>query len=279
MSAVASVQEHRPASVDKRSAKVTLPRVLRSEWTKLRTLRSTRWSLLAAFIAMAGLGPLIAAVQMSRWSHLHLHERLTYDSVNTGVGGWHLAQLAIAVLGVLVITGEYTTGMIRSSLMAVPRRLPVLWAKLLVFALVTFVLMLIASLISFLAVQSIVTQHHVQHSLSSPGALRTVIGAALFLTVLSALCLGLGTILRNTAGGIAAFVGLLFVLPGISAILPSSVNDSISPYLPLNAGTTVASHSFDNSHHLAVWGGFALFCGYAAVAILGAALTITRRDA
>jgi ABC-2 type transport system permease protein len=195
------------------------------------------------------------------------------------VGGWHLAQLAIGVLGVLVISGEYTTGMIRSSLLAVPRRLPVVWAKLIVFALVTFVLMLIASLISFLIVQAIVTQHHVQHSLSSPGALRTVIGAALFLTVLSVLCLGLGTILRNTAGGIAAFVGLLFVLPGISAILPSSINDSISPYLPLNAGTTVASHTFDNSHHLAVWVGFALFCGYAAVALVGAAVTIMRRDA
>jgi ABC-type transport system involved in multi-copper enzyme maturation permease subunit len=228
---------------------------------------------------MAGLGPLIAAVQMSRWTHLRLHERLTYDAINTGVAGWHLAQLAIGVLGVLVITGEYSTGMIRSSLMAVPRRLPVLWAKLLVFALVTFVLMLIASLISFLAVQAIVTQHHVQHSLSSPGAVRTVIGAALFLTVLSVLCLGLGTILRNTAGGIAAFVGLLFVLPGISAILPSSVNDSVSPYLPLNAGTTVASHTFDNTHHLATWAGFGLFCGYAAVAIVGAAITLMRRDA
>jgi hypothetical protein len=85
--------------------------------------------------------------------------------------------------------------------------------------------------------------------------------------------------LRNTAGGIAAFVGLLFVLPGISAILPSNVNDSISPYLPLNAGTTVASHTFDNSHHLSVWAGFALFCGYAAVAVIGGAITIMRRDA
>jgi ABC-type transport system involved in multi-copper enzyme maturation permease subunit len=228
---------------------------------------------------MAGLGPLIAAVQMSRWSHLRPHERLTFDSVNIGVGGWHLAQLAIGVLGVLVISGEYTTGMIRSSLMAVPRRLPVLWAKLIVFALVTFVLMLVASVCSFLIVQSIVTQHHVQHSLSSPGALRTVIGAALFLTVLSVLCLGLGTILRNTAGGIAAFVGLLFVLPGISAILPSSINDSVSPYLPLNAGTTVASHTFDSSHHLATWTGFALFCSYAAVAVIIGAVTLMRRDA
>ncbi len=259
--------------------RVTQLNVIRSEWTKLRTLRSTRWSLLAAFVAMAGLGPLIAAAQMGRWDRLDPHDRLTYDAINTGVGGWHLAQLAIGVLGVLVITGEYTTGMIRSSLMAAPRRLPVLWGKLAVFALVTFVLMLIAALISFFAVQAIVTEHHVQRTLGDPGALRTVIGSALFLTLLAVMCVGLGGLLRNTAGGIATFVFLLFVLPGISAILPSSLNNSISPYLPLSAATTVASHSFDNSHHLSVWGGFALFCGYAAVAVGAAAVTLRRRDA
>jgi ABC-2 type transport system permease protein len=280
MSALASPDtQANPTPARSYTGRVTLPNVLRSEWTKLWTLRSTRWSLLVSFIAMAGLGPLVAAVQMSRWSQLQLHDRVTYDAINTGVGGYHLAQLTIGVLGVLVITGEYTTGMIRSSLMAVPRRLPVLWAKLAVYAAVTFVLMLIASLISFFAVQAIVTQHHVQHSIGDPGALRTVIGVALFLTVLAVMCLGIGAILRNTAAGIATFVALLFVLPGISAILPSSVNDSISPYLPLNAGTTIASHSFDNAHHLSAWGGFALFCGYALIAVLGAAITLLRRDA
>src|SRR6201997_1093952 len=261
------------------AGRVTLPHVLRSEWTKLWSLRSTRWTLLVAFLGQAGLGPLVAAIQMGRWNQLGPHDRLTYDSINTAVGGYHLAQLAIGVLGVLVITGEYSTGMIRSSLMAVPRRLPVLWAKILVYAAVTLVLMLIASLISFFAVQAIVSQHHVQHSISSPGALRTVIGAALYMTVLAAMCTGLGGILRNTAGGIATFVGLLFVLPGIVAILPSSLNNDISPYLPLNAGTTVASHTFDNSNHLAVWTGFALFVGYTLVAVALAAWSLMRRDA
>lgn len=279
MSAIASPQTPAPAAPRAATGRVTLPNVVRSEWTKLWTLRSTRWSMLVSFIAMAGLGPLIAAVQMSRWSQLQAHDRFTYDAINTGVGGYHLAQLAIGVLGVLVISGEYTTGMIRSSMMAVPRRLPVLWAKLGVFAAVTFVTMLVASLISFFAVQAIVTQHHVQHAIGDPGALRTVIGGALFLTVLAVLCVGLGGILRNTAGGIATFVALLFVLPGISAILPASVNNSISPYLPLNAGTTIASHSFDNPNHLSVWGGFALFCAYALAAVLAAAITMTRRDA
>ena len=259
--------------------RVTQARVIRSEWTKLWSLRSTRWSLLAGFIAMAGLGPLVAAVQMSRWTQLDPHERLTYTSLDPAVGGWHLAQLAIGVLGVLVISGEYSTGMIRSSFMAEPRRLPVLWAKTGVFAAVSFGLMLVATFISFYAVQAIVTQRHLQHSLGDPGALRVVIGTALFLTVLGVLCVALGALMRNTAGGIALFVFLLFVLPGITAILPSSVADSISPYLPLNAGTTVASVTFENSHHLSSWGGFAVFAGYAALAVILAAIGLRRRDA
>jgi hypothetical protein len=275
-----AVSDARPvAPVGAAAGRVTQLRVLRSEWTKLWSLRSTRWSLLAALLSMGALGPIIAAVQMSRWSQMRPEERFTLDSINIGVGGWHLAQLAIGVLGVLVISGEYTTGMIRSSLMAVPRRLPVLWAKLVVFAVVSFVLMFAASLVSFVIVQAIVKQHHVQHSLSSPGAMRTVVGAALFLTVLSILCVALGALLRNTAGGIAAFVFLLFVLPGISAILPSSVNDAVSPYLPLSAGTAIASHHFDSPHHLAPWAGFGLFCAYAAAAVIAAGVLMLRRDA
>jgi ABC-2 type transport system permease protein len=265
---------------DHPSQGVTLGRVVRSEWTKLRTVRSTRWSLAAAVIAMAGLGSLVAAVQMSRWSHLEPHERLRFDAIDSGVGGFHLAQLAIGVLGVLVITGEYSTGMIKSSFMAVPHRLPVLWAKIVVFAAVTFVLMLVSSLISFYAVQAIVTEHQQQVSLAAPHALRAVIGTALFLTVLGIMAVGLGALVRNTAGGIATFVGLLFVLPGIVALLPASTGDAIGPYLPLNAAFTVATSTFDEgSHHLGTWTGFAVFCGYTAIVVIAAAAGLIRRDA
>ncbi len=264
-----------PASTDG----VTMRRVLASEWTKLWTLRSTRWTLLVAFVVMSALGPIASAVQMAHWAHMSPEDRATFDAINTATGGWHGAQLAIGVLGVLVISGEYSTGMIRSSLMAVPHRLPVLWAKILVYAGVTFVLMLVATLISFFASQPILTEHHVQHSLGDPGALRTVIGCALFMTVLGAMCVGFGGLLRSTAGGLATFVGLLFVLPGLLDILGSSLNNTVSPYLPLNAGMTVLSHSFENSQHLSVWGGFALFCGYAVAAIAAAAATLMRRDA
>jgi ABC-2 type transport system permease protein len=258
---------------------VTFPRVVRSEWTKLISLRSTRYSLLAAVVTMVLLAVAIALAHMGRWNSMSIIERLRYDSIDNAVGGYHLAQLAVGVLGVMVITGEYSTGMIRSSLMAVPRRLPVLWAKAGVFATVTFVLMLISSFVAFFAVQAIATRHHVQHSIGDPHALRAVIGVALFLTVLGLLSVGLGALVRNTAGGIAAFVFLLFVLPGINAILPASMSDAISPHLPLNAGTTVATSTFDDGHHLGTWTGFAVFCAYAALALAAGAVSLTRRDA
>jgi hypothetical protein len=277
MSAAAATAH--PAAAAKPRGHVTQLHVIRSEWTKLWSLRSTRWSLLTAVIAMAGMGILIAIVQMSRWSQLDAHDIARFDSIDIGVSGYHLAQLAVGVLGVLVIAGEYTTGMIRSSFMAVPRRLPVLWAKLAVFCSVTFASMLAASFVSFFAVQAIVTQHHRQHSLSDPHALRVVVGTALFLTVLGALAVGIGALVRNTAGGIALFVFLLFVLPGITAILPRTTSDAINPYLPLNAGTAVATSTFDPSPHLAPWTGFAVFCGYALAVIAAAAVGLLRRDA
>src|SRR4051794_10064112 len=258
---------------------VTQAQVLRSEWTKLWSLRSTRWSLLAAVIVMTGMGIVVAAFQMARWAQLDPHDLSTFDSINISTSGYHLAQLAVGVLGVLVISGEYSTGMIRSSFMAVPRRLPVLWAKLAVFCSVTFAAMLVSTFVAFVAVQAIVHAHGQQHVLGDPHALRAVVGAALFLTVLGALAVGIGALVRNTAGGIALFVFLLFVLPGITGILPHATADAINPYLPLNAGFAVTTSTFENSHHLAPWAGFALFCGYAAVAVAAAAIGLVRRDA
>ena len=259
--------------------RVTQINVLRSEWTKLWSLRSTRWSLLAAMLAMLAMGPAIAAFQMSNWANLDAHDLATFDSINIGVSGYQLAELAVGILGILVIAGEYSPGMIRSSFLGVPQRLPVLWAKLGVFTSITFVLMVIATFVSFFVVQAIVQQHGQQQTLSDPNALRAVIGAALFLTVLGALAVGIGALVRNTAGGIALFVFLLFVLPGITGILPHATADAINPYLPLNAGSAVATSTFEFGTHLAPWTGFAVFCGYAIAVIAAAAVGLVRRDA
>lgn len=260
------------------TGEVTQGRVMRSEWTKLWSLRSTRWSLLFAFVSMAGLGPLIAAVTMSHWDRIDAHDRATFDPINTALGGYHLAQLAIGVLGVLVISGEYSTGQIRSTLTAVPRRLPVLWAKVANFAVISFVLMVIASVIAFFCAQAILTQHHVNVPLSHAPAIRAIIGTGLYMIVLGIFAMSLGALVRNTAGGIAIFAGVLFVLPGLVHVLPASTFNAINPYLPSNAGGDVLSNTTDPGM-LAPWSGFAVFCAYALVALVVSAVLLMRRDA
>ena len=257
---------------------VTFARVVRSEWTKLWSLRSTRWALAVSFLAMAGLGVIIAAVQMAHWKQMSPQDRATFDAVDVSIGGWHLAQLAIGVLGVLLVTGEYSTGQIRSTFAAVPRRLPVLWAKAGVYAVITLALMLIAAFAAFLVSQPILRSHHVQTTLSSPHVLRAVAGTALFLTVTGLFGLSLGALVRNTAGGIATFAGLMFVLPGITAILPNSWGDTIDPYLPLSAGTSILTVHPDPAS-LSAWPGFLLFLGYALAALALSAALLVRRDA
>ncbi len=150
--------------------KVTQMRVVVSEWTKLHSLRSTRWSLLVAVVLTIGLPLLFATIVGSHWAHMRPQERANRHPLDIALAGVNLSQLAIAVLGVLIITGEYSTGMIRASMTAVPKRLPVLWAKLGVFAVVTFVLMLPSVFLAFWGSQAILNQHHIlQISLSHPG--------------------------------------------------------------------------------------------------------------
>jgi hypothetical protein len=256
---------------------VTQGRVVRSEWTKLWSLRSTRWSLVLAVVAMAGLGILIAAVQMAHWNTMDPRDRLDFSPVDTALGGWNLAQLAVGVLGVLVISGEYSTGMIRSSFAAVPKRLPVLWAKAGVFGAVTFALMLPSAFLAFFVTQAIVRSHDQQTTIGAPHVLRAVVGAALFLTVTGLLGVALGFLVRNTAGGIATFAAIMFVLPGLSAILPHSWGDTIDPYLPLNAGMAIMNVAPSNL--LRPWPGFLLYVGYVVAALAVAAFLLVRRDA
>jgi len=258
--------------------KVTQARVLLSEWTKIRSLRSTIFSLLAAVVFIVGLAILVPMVTVSHWPPRDPREALGFDPTTRTLSGIFLAQLAVGVLGVLLITGEYATGMIRATFAAVPARLPVLWAKAAVFAAVTLLLMVPTVLGAFLIGQSILTSKHLQTTLSIPGVLRAVIGAALFLTVVGLLGIGLGALLRNTAGGISTLFGLLFVLPIIVRFLPSSWSDPINKYLPSNAGEAI-THVHPDPTLLAPWAGFGLFCGYAVVVLIAAAISVRMRDA
>ena len=273
-SAVATVEVPRL----EHTGRVTQARVALSEWTKLHSLRSTRWSLLVATVLGIGLPTLFAAVTSSHWGSMSVHERADRHPLDIALAGVNIAQLAIAVLGVLFITGEYSTGMIRASFTAVPKRLPVLWAKLAVYAAVTFALMLPSVLIAFFASQAILSKHHIlQISFSHPGVARAVVGGAVYLVLLGAFALALGAIVRNTAGGIAAFAALFFVIPPLMNILPARWNDAISPYLPDAAGRSIFS-LHPGSHSLGPWPGFGLFVGYTALAIAVAAVLLVRRD-
>jgi hypothetical protein len=250
-----------------------------SEWTKFVTLRSTLWSLGVGFLLTIAFPLIFATVTATHWAHMSAHDRADRHPLDIALAGVNVGQLAIAVLGVLFITAEYSTGMIRSSFIAVPKRLPVLWAKLGVFAVVSFVLMLPAVLISFFASQSILATHHIlQFSFSANGVARSVIGGAVYVMLVGIFALAIGAIVRNTAGGIATFAGIFFVLPPLMNVLPTSWNNAISKYLPSEAGRQLFSLHQD-AHSLSPLAGGLLMVGYCLLAIAIAAVLLVRRDA
>jgi ABC-2 type transport system permease protein len=246
-----------------------LPDLLRSEWAKLHTVRSTYWSLLIAVAAMIGLGAIITATQTGRLG-------AGFDPVATSLAGVLLAQLAVGVLGVLVVTSEYSTGMIRSTFATAPQRRSVIAAKAAVFGTASLAVGIVASLITFLVGQSILGPGGV--SLGSPGALRAVIGAGLYLGLLGVFAVGLGTIIRSTAGAIAALFGLMLVLPALAPALPASIRDSVEKWLPGNAGQAIVNTVKDTSS-LSPWLGLAVFALYAAAALTAGLILVHRRDA
>ena len=258
---------------------VTQPRVVRSEWTKFITVRSTLWSLGVGILLTLLFPILFAAVTSAHWGTMSPHERADRHPMDIALAGVNVAQLAIAVLGVLVITAEYSTGMIRSTFLAVPKRLPVLWAKLGVFAVVSFALTLPAVIVSFYTSQAILNRHHIlQTSISSPGVLRVIVGSALYVMGVGVFALAFGAIIRNTAGGISAFVGIFFVIPPLMNVLPLSWNNAISKWLPSEAGRQLFALTRDPSR-FAQWPSGAIFLGYCVLAIAIAAVLLVRRDA
>ena len=246
-----------------------LPNLLRSEWAKIRSVRSTYWSLAAAVAAMIGYGAINSA------SHTGARHA-TFNPVSTSLSGVLLAQLAIGVLGVLVITTEYSTGMIRSTFTAAPQRHSVIIAKAGVLGAAAFTFGTAASLIAFLAGQTIMGANGV--SLTSPAALRSVIGVGLYLGLLGIFAVALGTIIRRSTGAIAALVGVILILPALLLTLPASIQDTVVKFLPGNAGQAIFTTGKDTST-LSPWAGLAVFALYAAAALTLALVLLRRRDA
>ena len=257
---------------------VQLGRLAISEWTKLRSVRSTVVSLLATVAVVVGLGAAIATGTMARWDRLPAAEHAGFEPAGRSLAGLFLGQLVIGVLGVLVLSAEYSTGTIRATLSATPQRGRVLLVKTAVFAVVAFVVSLVTCIAAFLVAQSIYASHHVQTTLGAPGVWRVVIGGALYLTVVALLGIGLAAVLRHTAGAISTLFGLMLVLPILARFLPSDWAANVDKYLPSNAGAGIWQLS-QSPNSLGPWTGFALFCGYALVALLAGAAVLRSRDA
>ena len=255
---------------------MTQARVVRAEWTKLRALRSTWWCGLSAVVLIVGLG---AAIAEGGAPYKVTAANTAAAGISDSLLGLLLAQLMLGVVGVLAFSGEYGTGMIRATLAVVPSRLPVLWAKLIVLVGLVLPVTLLCAVADFFTAAALESARGGSVlSLTEPGVLRTVIGSALYLTVVVIIGLALGGLLRRTAAGLAVFAAVFFVVPIIVGALPHSIQ-VFARYLPSNAGGALWGNPLSTGTLLSPWAGFAVLCGYAVVLTAAAAWRLRRHDA
>jgi ABC-2 type transport system permease protein len=259
------------------AGRVTQLRVIVSEWTKFRSLRSTRYTLLATVGLTVGLALAAAILVAAQWGTMTAVSKATFQPLNVSLVGASIGVMVIGVLGVLMMTSEYSTGLVSSTFAAVPKRLPVLWGKAAVYSIIALCVTVPAMLIAFFSTQAILSGDHVQIDFGHAGVARAVFGSALYLTIAGLLGLGLGGILRSTAAAVTSLTVILFVLPVLVFILPAGLSNTISPYLPGNAGQAIMS-IVPQAHALAPWVGLGVFAAYAFAALAGAAVLLVRRD-
>lgn len=251
---------------------------LRSEWTKIRSVRSTMWTLGSAIIVTVGLGTLVnwGSANSTKATTAHLAQE---DLTLRTLFGIILGQLIMVVFGAMAITSEYSTGMVRTSLTAQPRRASVFWAKLLVVSGVAFVVGEVISFSSFLLASPFWRGKGVSLSLSSPHVMQAVVGGGLYLAGSAILAFGVGAILRHTAGAITTGVGMLFVATILANFLPSNWQDHINKWLPFNSGGQVWATQHVAGQDLGPWTGFGVFMIYGVVAVAVGAYLFRKRDA
>lgn len=279
-----------------RGSGVSFARVVRSEWIKLRTLRSTVWSFAIIVVLTVLIGLLFASVYDSSFGPEQDQAGQNTIALAAVTGGVSLTQLVAAVLGVLIISGEYTTGMIRSTLAAVPRRLPALWAKALVLAVCTFVIGLVASAVTLLITVPILAGKGIEPQLLDGDFVRSVLGTAAYLALIALLAYGLGVILRSSAGGIAAAAGLIFLVPTVLSIVAAVSGtawlSNAAAFLPSNAGARMYAYNAGEPDPFAAAGadlsevitldagqGALVLVAWVAVLLAVGAVLLKRRDA
>ena len=265
----------RAAAPDAAAQPVTLRRVIRSEWIKFWTLRST-WAVLGAAVV----GMLVLAVVVA-YNTRHLTSNLQANDIapSSTLQGYFLGELLIGALGVLFVSGEYSTGMIRSTLVAVPRRLPVLWAKLVVFVTITAVSMITVSIVAFVSAQALLSHYRTGFSLSDPGVLRVVIGTGVYLTLVGMIGAALGWIVRSTPGALVTYFAIVLVLPVLFGDALGNWGKEVAQFLPGQAGASFSTSIPDSSYSLSPWVGLLVLAGWVAVALAIAAGVLRRRDA
>jgi len=249
--------------------------LLRSEWTKLRTVRSTVWTLAVTVVLGIGISALATAETRAHWTPSNA---VGFDPISTSLIGVFVGQFTIGVLGVLAMSAEYGTGTIRATFSVAPRRPLVLAAKAVVFGAVALIVSEVVAFLSFLLGQALLSAPAIHATLSSPGALRAVVGSGLYLCLLGLVALGLATLIRHTAGAISAYVGILLVLPIIVQALPYSISIDIRRFLPDRIGAAIITIN-NNAHSFAPWTGMLVLLGYAAALLVIGGVLLVRRDA
>ena len=252
--------------------------VLRSEWVKLRSVRSTFWALTVTVVLGVGLGAVISAAAAYGYAKSSASAKLSWDPTGVSQAGVAIASLAIVVLGVLCISSEYSSGMIRTSLIAVPKRGRVLAAKALVFAVVTFVVGEVTCFAAFFVGQALISGHAPHAALGDPGVARAVVGGGLYLAALAVLSVAAGALLRHPAAGIACTMAVVLVLPLIAQALPDSWRNPVTEFWPTQAGAQL-TNVYHSAHTLQPWPGFGMMCLFVAIVYAIAWTLLDRRDA
>lgn len=254
---------------------VTQRRVVRAEWIKLWTVRSTVIGLVAAVAVAVGLGLVFSSLGGNEMGH---GPNIGSDPLSLSLAGFELSQLITGVLGVSLVAGEYSTGLMRSFFSAVVGRLPVLRAKALVFGSVTLGLMIAASMAAFFGGQALYRGFEPTVSLDDPGVLRAVLGTAIYASGVGLLGVALGFLLRTTAAGIGVLVATLLLVPGLTGLLPDYISDPLTKILPAGAGKAFTSVRPDSSL-LSPMAGFILFITWVVGLLVVAGVAVKKRDA
>ena len=253
--------------------------LLRSEWTKLRSVRSSWWTIGVTVLLGIGIGALVTAETRAHWHSMDPFSIQGFDPTATSLVGLFICQFAIGILGALVVSAEYSTGTIRATFSAAPHRSIVLAAKATVYGFVALVVSEFVSFASFFLGQFLLSAPATHATLSSPGALRAVVGGGLFICVLGLIAFGLASIIRHTAGAISAFVGVLLVLPLVVQALPNSLSLDVRKFLPDRIGVQMLTTNGNFFNAFSPWVGFGILCIYAFVLIAIGAALMNRRDA